>query len=76
MEDDYLLPSPNPPSASTSRSARATGGAWTRAQPSPRPASHPNDREAIDHLSALPDSINTTIQRWIQHTTQAWSTAY
>lgn len=27
----------------------------------------PEDREAIDRLSALPGNINHTIQRWLQH---------
>ncbi|MFD5657994.1 hypothetical protein [Streptomyces hirsutus] len=27
----------------------------------------PEDREAIDRLSALPGNINDTIQRWLQH---------
>lgn len=29
----------------------------------------PEDREAIDQLSALPGSINATLQRWLHHTT-------
>lgn len=28
----------------------------------------PEDREAIEHLSALSAGINSTIQRWLQHT--------
>ncbi|MFD6326748.1 hypothetical protein ACFWOL_28720 [Streptomyces sp. NPDC058442] len=28
----------------------------------------PEDREAIDRLSALPGNINNTIQRWLAHT--------
>ncbi|MFF7764303.1 hypothetical protein [Streptomyces griseorubiginosus] len=28
----------------------------------------PEDREAINQLSALPASINTTLQRWLNHT--------
>ncbi|KUN53469.1 hypothetical protein AQJ46_50255 [Streptomyces canus] len=28
----------------------------------------PEDRDAIDQLSALPSSINTTLQRWLLHT--------
>jgi hypothetical protein len=27
----------------------------------------PEDRDAIDQLSALPASINTTLQRWLHH---------
>lgn len=28
----------------------------------------PEDRDAINQLSALPASINTTLQRWLSHT--------
>ncbi|GGX63460.1 hypothetical protein [Streptomyces fructofermentans] len=31
-----------------------------------------NDREAIDHLSDLPDSVSDCVQRWIQHATRNW----
>ncbi|MDQ0585365.1 hypothetical protein [Streptomyces rishiriensis] len=30
---------------------------------------HPHDRDAINALSALPGSINATLQRWLHHTT-------
>jgi hypothetical protein len=30
----------------------------------------PGDREAIDHLSTLPDHIHTALHRWLTHTTQ------
>ncbi|WP_225889155.1 hypothetical protein [Streptomyces resistomycificus] len=74
-QDDYLLPPPNPAQrldiAVGPRDRRRLDlhAALTTAGVPPQL----EDREAIDHLSALPDSINTTIQRWIQHTTQAWS---
>lgn len=29
---------------------------------------HPEDRDAIDQLSALPASINAALQRWLHHT--------
>ncbi|WP_240797381.1 hypothetical protein [Streptomyces sp. F001] len=29
---------------------------------------HPDDRDAIDQLSALPASINAALQRWLHHT--------
>lgn len=76
-EDDYLLPPPNPAQRLDTRvgprdrrrldlhAALTTAGVPPQVE----------DREAIDQLSALPDSINTTIQRWIHHTTRAWSTA-
>ena len=30
---------------------------------------HPEDRDAIDQLSALPAGINAALQRWLHHTT-------
>ncbi|WP_254401563.1 hypothetical protein [Streptomyces sp. AC555_RSS877] len=77
-EDDFLLPPPNPARrldiAIGPRDRRRLDlhAALTTAGVPPQFA----DREAIDQLSALPDSINTTIQRWIHHTTQAWSATH
>ncbi|MEU9291666.1 hypothetical protein AB0D57_45415 [Streptomyces sp. NPDC048275] len=69
--DDYLLPPPNP----TQRMDIVIGprdrrrldlhAALTTAGVPPEA----EDREAIDQLSALPDSINAAIQRWIRHLT-------
>ncbi|MHA5054046.1 hypothetical protein [Streptomyces sp. SD15] len=69
--DDYLLPPPNP----TRRMDIVIGprdrrrldlhAALTTAGVPPQV----EDREAIDQLSALPDSINAAIQRWIRHLT-------
>ncbi|MFD3498079.1 hypothetical protein ACFWWT_19720 [Streptomyces sp. NPDC058676] len=75
---DYLLPPPNPAQrldiAVGPRDRRRLDlhAALTTAGVPPQL----EDREAIEQLSALPDSINATIQRWIHHTTQAWSTVY
>ncbi|KOU63909.1 hypothetical protein ADK57_20510 [Streptomyces sp. MMG1533] len=77
-QDDYLLPPPNPAQrldisvGPRDRRRLDLHAALTTAGVPPQL----EDREAIDQLSALPDSINMTIQRWIHHTTQAWSTAY
>jgi hypothetical protein len=67
---DCLLPSPNPAERLsiliTPRDQRrlALHAALTAAGIPPRP----EDRDAIDQLSALPSSINTTLQRWLNHT--------
>ncbi|GHH93725.1 hypothetical protein [Streptomyces capillispiralis] len=69
-EDDYLLAPPHPAdrldSAIDPRDRRRLElhAALTAAGIPPRP----EDREAIDSLSALSGSINTTIQRWLHHT--------
>ncbi|MET9463069.1 hypothetical protein ABZY05_50350 [Streptomyces canus] len=68
---DYLLPPPNPSERLSilidPRDQRrlALHAALTAAGIPPRP----EDRDAIDQLSALPTSINTTLQRWLHHTT-------
>jgi hypothetical protein len=65
-----LLPPPNPAERLsiliTPRDQRrlALHATLTAAGIPPRP----EDRDAIDQLSALPDSINTTLQRWLRHT--------
>jgi hypothetical protein len=67
---DCLLPPPNPAERLsiliTPRDQRrlALHAALTAAGIPPRP----EDREAIDQLSTLPPSINTTLQRWLSHT--------
>jgi hypothetical protein len=67
---DYLLPPPNPAerlsTLITPRDQRrlALHAALTTAGIPPRP----EDRDAIDQLSALPSSIKTTLQRWLHHT--------
>lgn len=71
-DGDYLLPPPNPADridlgiGIDPRDRRRLDllAALTAAGIPPRP----EDREAIDSLSALPGSINTTIQRWLHHT--------
>ncbi|GAA3497984.1 hypothetical protein GCM10019016_050870 [Streptomyces prasinosporus] len=69
-EGDYLLAPPNPAdrldSAIAPRDRRRLDlqAALTAAGIPPRP----EDREAIDSLSALSSGINTTIQRWLHHT--------
>ena len=66
---DYLLPPPNPSERLSilidPRDQRrlALHAALTVAGIPPRP----EDRDAIDQLSALPSSINTTLQRWLRH---------
>jgi hypothetical protein len=66
-----LLPPPNPAERLsihiTPRDQRrlALHAALTTAGIPPRP----EDRDAIDQLSALPASINTTLQCWLHHTT-------
>jgi hypothetical protein len=71
QDADYLLPPPNPAqrlsTALDPRDERRLDlhAALTAAGIPPRP----EDRDAIDHLSALPDSVNTTLMRWLRHTT-------
>ncbi|MFI6937545.1 hypothetical protein [Streptomyces sp. NPDC050287] len=71
QDEDYLLPPPNPAERLSvlvdPRDQRRLElhAVLTAAGIPPRPG----DREAIDQLSALPASINTTLQRWLQHTT-------
>lgn len=68
-EQDFLLPPPNPlerlNTAITPRDQRRLdlNATLTAAGIPPRPG----DREAIEQLSALPDSINATLQRWLHH---------
>ncbi|WP_409467386.1 hypothetical protein [Streptomyces sp. HC307] len=68
---DYLLPPPNPAHRLACtidpRDQRRLDlhAALTAAGIPP----HPDDRDAIDQLSALPDSINAALQRWLHHTT-------
>ncbi len=70
QEGDYLLAPPNPAhrldTAIDPRDRRRLElhAALTAAGIPPRP----EDREAIESLSALSGSINTTIQRWLHHT--------
>ncbi|MFJ4205557.1 hypothetical protein ACIP2Y_38790 [Streptomyces sviceus] len=67
---DYLLPPPNPSERLSilidPRDQRrlALHAVLTAAGIPPLP----EDRDAIDQLSALPSSINTTLQRWLRHT--------
>ncbi|MFG2733048.1 hypothetical protein [Streptomyces canus] len=67
---DYLLPPPNPSERLNilidprDQHRLALHAALTAAGVPPRP----EDRDAIDQLSALPSSINTTLQRWLHHT--------
>ncbi|MDG9709279.1 hypothetical protein [Streptomyces sp. DH10] len=70
--DDFLLPPPNPaqrvnltlPARDVHRlelhAALTTAGV----------APMPGDREAIDHLSTLPDHVHTALHRWLTHATQ------
>ncbi|MFJ8108221.1 hypothetical protein [Streptomyces sp. NPDC096132] len=66
---DQLLPPPNPAQrlsfAISSRDRRRIDlhAALTTAGIPPRP----EDRDAIDQLSALSDSVNTALQRWLHH---------
>ena len=68
---DYLLPPPNPSErlsvliAPRDQRRLALHAALTTAGIPPLP----EDRDAIDQLSALSPSINTTLQRWLHHTT-------
>ncbi|MFF8974570.1 hypothetical protein [Streptomyces sp. NPDC014995] len=68
---DYLLPPPaparRPHPALDPRDRRRLDlhAALTAAGVPPRP----EDREAIDQLSALSRSVNAALQRWLRHTT-------
>ncbi|WP_030327315.1 hypothetical protein [Streptomyces sp. NRRL B-3229] len=70
LDADCLLPPPNPAErlsiliAPRDQHRLALYAALTAAGIPPRP----EDREAIDQLSALSASINTTLQRWLHHT--------
>ncbi|WP_329598471.1 hypothetical protein OIE43_26915 [Streptomyces pseudovenezuelae] len=70
QDTDCLLPPPNPAERLsiliTPRDQRrlALHAALTAAGIPPRP----EDRAAIDQLSTLPPGINTTLQRWLNHT--------
>ncbi|MER6288406.1 hypothetical protein [Streptomyces sviceus] len=70
QDTDFLLPPPNPSERLSilidPRDQRrlALHAALTTAGIPPRP----EDRDAINQLSALPASINTTLQRWLHHT--------
>ncbi|MFF3967986.1 hypothetical protein ACFYZI_41350 [Streptomyces griseorubiginosus] len=70
QDTDFLLPPPNPAErlsiliAPRDQRRLALHAALTAAGVPPRP----EDRDAIDQLSALPSSINTTLQRWLNHT--------
>ncbi|AZM62410.1 MULTISPECIES: hypothetical protein [unclassified Streptomyces] len=67
---DYLLAPPHPadrvdtPIGPRDRRRLELHAALTAAGIPPRP----EDREAIESLSALSAGINTTIQRWLHHT--------
>ncbi|MEU1260903.1 hypothetical protein ABZ839_05930 [Streptomyces cellulosae] len=67
---DYLLAPPGPATRvgalidPRDRRRLDLHAALTAAGIPPRP----EDREAIEHLSALSAGINSTIQRWLQHT--------
>lgn len=66
---DDLLPPPNPSERLSilidprDQHRLALHAALTVAGIPPRP----EDRDAIDQLSTLPSSINTTLQRWLHH---------
>ncbi|WP_432054430.1 hypothetical protein [Streptomyces sp. bgisy022] len=68
--DDFLLSPPDPADrldiALDPRDRRRLDlhAALTAAGIPPRP----EDREAIESLSALPGSVHTTLQRWLHHT--------
>ncbi|MFC9115549.1 hypothetical protein ACIHBQ_05225 [Streptomyces sp. NPDC052492] len=69
-EGDFLLPPPRPADRvgagidPRDRRRLDLHAALTAAGIPPRP----EDREAIEHLSALSAGINSTIQRWLHHT--------
>jgi hypothetical protein len=69
-DGDYLLAPPDPARRIDTtidprdRRRLELHAALTAAGIPPRP----KDREAIESLSALSGSINTTIQRWLHHT--------
>ncbi|MER5756077.1 hypothetical protein [Streptomyces sp. NPDC002088] len=68
-EGDYLLPPPHPAQRLNlligPRDQRRLDlhAVLTAAGIPP----HPEDREAIEQLSALPDSVNASLQRWLHH---------
>ncbi|MDI5904808.1 MULTISPECIES: hypothetical protein [Streptomyces] len=70
QDRDHLLPPPNPSERLSilidprDHHRLALHAALTAAGIPPRP----EDRDAIDQLSALPSGINTTLQRWLSHT--------
>ena len=67
---DYFLPPPNPAHRLSytltphDQQRLALHAALTAAGIPPMP----EDRAAIDQLSALPADINNTLQRWLHHT--------
>ncbi|MFE2582786.1 hypothetical protein [Streptomyces sp. NPDC059378] len=69
-EGDYFLPAPDPAQRldftidPRDRRRLELLATLTMAGIPPRP----EDREAIDQLSALPGSVNVTLQRWLNHT--------
>ncbi|WP_405552265.1 hypothetical protein OIE52_49645 [Streptomyces canus] len=71
QDTDHLLPPPNPSERLSilidprDQHRLALHAALTAAGIPPRP----EDRDAIDQLSALSPGINTTLQRWLHHTT-------
>ncbi|MCX4706806.1 hypothetical protein OG252_01120 [Streptomyces sp. NBC_01352] len=70
QDADYLLPPPNPAQRLSltlnPRDQRRLDlhAALTTAGIPPRP----EDRDAIDQLSALPATVNATLLRWLHHT--------
>ncbi|MFE7647373.1 hypothetical protein [Streptomyces phaeoluteigriseus] len=70
QDTDYLLAPPNPAERVSysigprDRHRLDLHAALTTAGIPPRP----EDRDAIDQLSALPAGINATLQRWLHHT--------
>ncbi|MFF5187515.1 hypothetical protein ACFY30_27755 [Streptomyces sp. NPDC000345] len=70
VEADQPLPPPNPAErlcfAVSPRDQRRIGlhAALTASGIPPRP----EDRDAIDQLSALPDGVNAVLRRWLHHT--------
>ncbi|MDG9709388.1 hypothetical protein [Streptomyces sp. DH10] len=68
-DHDFLLPPPNPierlKAAITPRDQRRLELNATLTAAGIPPC--PGDREAIEQLSALPDGINATLQRWLHH---------
>ncbi|MGX1548310.1 hypothetical protein [Streptomyces adustus] len=69
-EGDYFLPAPDPAQrldftiAPRDRRRLELQATLTMAGIAPQP----EDREAIDQLSALPGSVNATLQRWLNRT--------
>ncbi|MEZ3179860.1 hypothetical protein KYY02_14555 [Streptomyces pimonensis] len=68
LEGDYLLAPPRPADRigidPRDRRRLELHAALTAAGIPPRP----EDREAIESLSALSGSVNSTVQRWLHHT--------